>query len=113
LPITSLAQDSKRPAQFIGRAFLLAGRAHDAGRDHSRQADWSRRACNALDYVRPIRKTPIVVNDSRGFFRHRCVLNYIREGHLNADGRRAGRDDREMYGRMGHAGRAAVASMTR
>jgi 3-hydroxyacyl-CoA dehydrogenase/enoyl-CoA hydratase/3-hydroxybutyryl-CoA epimerase len=36
----------------------------------------------ALDYVRAIRKTPIVVNDSRGFYANRCVLNYIKEGHL-------------------------------
>ena len=36
----------------------------------------------ALDFVRAIRKTPIVVNDSRGFYANRCVLNYIREGHL-------------------------------
>ena len=36
----------------------------------------------ALDYVRAIRKTPIVVNDSRGFYANRCVLNYIREGHI-------------------------------
>ena len=36
----------------------------------------------ALDFVRAIRKTPIVVNDSRGFFANRCVLNYIQEGHL-------------------------------
>jgi 3-hydroxyacyl-CoA dehydrogenase/enoyl-CoA hydratase/3-hydroxybutyryl-CoA epimerase len=36
----------------------------------------------ALDFVRAIRKTPIVVNDSRGFYANRCVLNYIREGHI-------------------------------
>jgi 3-hydroxyacyl-CoA dehydrogenase/enoyl-CoA hydratase/3-hydroxybutyryl-CoA epimerase len=36
----------------------------------------------AMDFVRAIRKTPIVVNDSRGFFANRCVLNYIQEGHL-------------------------------
>src|SRR5438105_10932884 len=36
----------------------------------------------ALDFVRRIRKTPIVVNDSRGFYANRCVLNYIGEGHL-------------------------------
>jgi len=36
----------------------------------------------ALDYVRAIRKTPIVVNDSRGFYANRCVMNYLREGHL-------------------------------
>jgi len=36
----------------------------------------------ALDYVRIIRKTPIVVNDSRGFYTSRVVGTYIREGHL-------------------------------
>ncbi|HEY1311273.1 MAG TPA: 3-hydroxyacyl-CoA dehydrogenase family protein, partial [Pseudolabrys sp.] len=36
----------------------------------------------ALDFVRAVRKTPIVVNDSRGFYANRCVLNYIQEGHL-------------------------------
>jgi 3-hydroxyacyl-CoA dehydrogenase/enoyl-CoA hydratase/3-hydroxybutyryl-CoA epimerase len=36
----------------------------------------------ALDYVRAIRKTPIVVNDSRGFYTSRVVGTYIREGHL-------------------------------
>ena len=36
----------------------------------------------ALDYVRLIRKTPIVVNDARGFFANRCVGAYILEGHL-------------------------------
>src|SRR5262249_37990790 len=36
----------------------------------------------ALDYVRAIRKTPIVVNDSRGFFTSRVVGTYVREGHL-------------------------------
>ena len=36
----------------------------------------------ALDFVRAIKKTPIVVNDSRGFYANRCVLAYIQEGHL-------------------------------
>ena len=36
----------------------------------------------ALDFVRTIRKTPIVVNDSRGFFTSRVVGTYLREGHL-------------------------------
>ena len=36
----------------------------------------------ALDYVRAIKKTPIVVKDSRGFYANRCVLAYIQEGHL-------------------------------
>ena len=37
---------------------------------------------HAIDFVRQIKKTPIVVNDTRGFYANRCVLNYIREGHL-------------------------------
>jgi 3-hydroxyacyl-CoA dehydrogenase / enoyl-CoA hydratase / 3-hydroxybutyryl-CoA epimerase len=34
----------------------------------------------ALDYTRQIGKTPIVVNDSRGFFANRCVLRFTAEG---------------------------------
>jgi 3-hydroxyacyl-CoA dehydrogenase/enoyl-CoA hydratase/3-hydroxybutyryl-CoA epimerase len=40
----------------------------------------------ALDYVRAIKKTPIVVNDSRGFFANRCVMAYLLEGHLMLTG---------------------------
>src|SRR6516225_8763974 len=36
----------------------------------------------ARDFVRTIKKTPIVVNDSRGFYTSRVVGTYIREGHL-------------------------------
>jgi 3-hydroxyacyl-CoA dehydrogenase/enoyl-CoA hydratase/3-hydroxybutyryl-CoA epimerase len=36
----------------------------------------------ALDFVRTIRKTPIVVNDSRGFYTSRVVGTYLREGHI-------------------------------
>jgi 3-hydroxyacyl-CoA dehydrogenase/enoyl-CoA hydratase/3-hydroxybutyryl-CoA epimerase len=35
----------------------------------------------ALDFVRAIKKTPIVVNDCRGFFVNRCVANYMVEAH--------------------------------
>jgi len=41
-----------------------------------------RALATALDFVRAIKKTPIVVNDCRGFFANRCVGAYIREGHL-------------------------------
>jgi 3-hydroxyacyl-CoA dehydrogenase/enoyl-CoA hydratase/3-hydroxybutyryl-CoA epimerase len=82
LPITSLAGESKRPADFIGVHFfspvekmrlveiILGKKTGDAA------------LAAALDYVRAIRKTPIVVNDSRGFFTSRVVGTYIREGHL-------------------------------
>jgi 3-hydroxyacyl-CoA dehydrogenase/enoyl-CoA hydratase/3-hydroxybutyryl-CoA epimerase len=82
LPITSLAEASKRPDKFIGVHFfspvermllveiILGKKTGDAA------------LAAALDFVRAIKKTPIVVNDSRGFYANRCVLNYIREGHL-------------------------------
>lgn len=82
LPITSLAENFERPGQYIGVHFfspvekmllveLIMGKK--TGR---------RALAVALDFVRAIKKTPIVVNDCRGFFANRCVLNYIREGHL-------------------------------
>ena len=39
-----------------------------------------RALATAIDYVRKIRKTPIVVNDSRGFYTSRCFATYTREG---------------------------------
>ena len=35
----------------------------------------------AIDYVRAIKKTPIVVNDTRGFYVNRCVLRYMSEAY--------------------------------
>ena len=63
----------------------------------------------ALDYVRAIRKTPIVVNDSRGFYTSRVVGTYIREGHLMlTEGVPAAMiENVGAHGR--HAGRPAVA----
>ena len=78
-----LARDTLQgPRAFRRHSFLFAGRPHDAGRGHSGQKDRRRRPRVALDYVRAIRKTPIVVNDSRGFYTSRVVGTYIREGHL-------------------------------
>jgi 3-hydroxyacyl-CoA dehydrogenase/enoyl-CoA hydratase/3-hydroxybutyryl-CoA epimerase len=35
----------------------------------------------AMDFVRAIRKTPVVVNDTRGFYVNRCVLRYMSEAY--------------------------------
>jgi len=82
LPITSLAQTFKDTPRFVGIHFfspvermmlveiILGKKTGDAA------------LAVALDYVRAIRKTPIVVNDSRGFYTSRVVGTYIREGHL-------------------------------
>src|SRR5215470_12772294 len=82
LPITSLAQDSKRPAQFFGVHFFSPVERMMLVEIIRGKQTGPAALATALDYVRAIRKTPIVVNDSRGFFANRCVLNYIREGHL-------------------------------
>jgi 3-hydroxyacyl-CoA dehydrogenase/enoyl-CoA hydratase/3-hydroxybutyryl-CoA epimerase len=82
LPISSLAKTFKDPGRFVGIHFfspvdrmmlvevILGKKTGDAA------------LAAALDYVRAIRKTPIVVNDSRGFYTSRVVGTYIREGHL-------------------------------
>lgn len=82
LPITSLATEFKDPSRFIGIHFfspvvLMMLTEIIVGKQTGDKA-----LAVALDYVRAIRKTPIVVNDSRGFYANRCVLNYIQEGHL-------------------------------
>ena len=67
--------------EFHRHPLLLAGREDDAGRDHPGQADRRPRAiAKALDFVAQIRKTPIVVNDSRGFYTSRCFGTYVQEG---------------------------------
>jgi 3-hydroxyacyl-CoA dehydrogenase/enoyl-CoA hydratase/3-hydroxybutyryl-CoA epimerase len=82
LPISSLAETAKDPAKFIGIHFfspvermmlvevIMGKKTGDAA------------LAMTLDFVRAIRKTPIVVNDTRGFYANRCVLNYLQEGHL-------------------------------
>lgn len=82
LPITSLAQNVERPSQFIGVHFFSPVEKMLLVELIMGKRTGDRALAVALDFVRAIKKTPIVVNDCRGFFANRCVLNYIREGHL-------------------------------
>jgi 3-hydroxyacyl-CoA dehydrogenase/enoyl-CoA hydratase/3-hydroxybutyryl-CoA epimerase len=82
LPITSLAKEAKRPAQFIGIHFFSPVEKMMLVEIILGKKTGEEALAVALDYVRAIRKTPIVVNDSRGFFTSRVVGTYIREGHL-------------------------------
>ena len=82
LPITSLAAEFKDPARFIGIHFFSPVARMMLTEIIRGKETGDRALAVALDYVRAIRKTPIVVNDSRGFYANRCVLNYIQEGHL-------------------------------
>ena len=80
LPITALAEGVKRQEDFIGLHFfspvdkmplveiIKGGRTGDVA------------LARAFDLVRQIKKTPIVVNDSRGFFTSRVIGHFINEG---------------------------------
>jgi 3-hydroxyacyl-CoA dehydrogenase/enoyl-CoA hydratase/3-hydroxybutyryl-CoA epimerase len=82
LPITSLATEFKDQARFIGIHFFSPVDRMMLVELILGKATGDRALAVALDYVRAIRKTPIVVNDSRGFYTSRVVGTYIREGHL-------------------------------
>ncbi len=81
IPITSLAKNSVRPKNFVGIHFfspvdrmmlveiILGKRTGDKA------------LAVAMDFVRAIGKTPIVVNDTRGFYVNRCVLRYMAESY--------------------------------
>ena len=85
LPITSLAENSQRPDQFIGIHFFSPVEKMLLVEVILGKETGDRAIATALDFVRMIRKTPIVVNDTRGFYANRCVLNFIREGHIMLD----------------------------
>jgi len=82
LPITSLAEGSKDPKNFIGVHFFSPVDKMMLVEIIMGEKTENPALAVALDYVRAIRKTPIVVNDSRGFYTSRVVGTYIREGHL-------------------------------
>lgn len=80
LPITKLAQAWSKPANFIGVHFFSPVEKMPLveiilGKDTGPAA-----IAKALDFVAQIKKTPIVVNDSRGFYTSRCFGTYVQEG---------------------------------
>jgi 3-hydroxyacyl-CoA dehydrogenase/enoyl-CoA hydratase/3-hydroxybutyryl-CoA epimerase len=80
LPITGLAGNVSRPADFIGLHFFSPVDKMPLleiirGEETSDEALY-----HALDLAKLIKKTPIVVNDSRGFFTSRVIGTFINEG---------------------------------
>ncbi len=80
LPITGLAQASARPKHFIGLHFFSPVDKMPlveiiVGRETSDET-----LARGFDYVLQIGKTPIVVNDSRGFYTSRVFATYVMEG---------------------------------
>jgi 3-hydroxyacyl-CoA dehydrogenase/enoyl-CoA hydratase/3-hydroxybutyryl-CoA epimerase len=80
LPITDLAKASARPDQFIGIHFFSPVDKMLLVEIIRGKATGDRAVAKSLDFVRQIRKTPIVVNDARFFYANRCIIPYINEG---------------------------------
>ena len=81
LPISGLAKNSKRPTDFIGVHFFSPVEKMMLTEVILGKETGDKALAVALDYVAAIRKTPIVVNDTRGFFVNRCVFRYIHEAY--------------------------------
>ena len=80
LPITGLAKASKRPKNFIGIHFFSPVEKMPLVEIIVGKQTSDETIARALDYVGQLKKTPIVVNDSRGFYTSRCFGTYTAEG---------------------------------
>ncbi|GAB3537942.1 3-hydroxyacyl-CoA dehydrogenase NAD-binding domain-containing protein [Noviherbaspirillum agri] len=80
LPITGLAQASERPANFIGLHFFSPVDKMPLVEIIVGEKTSEETLARGFDYVQQIKKTPIVVNDSRGFYTSRVFATYIMEG---------------------------------
>ncbi|WP_299910513.1 3-hydroxyacyl-CoA dehydrogenase NAD-binding domain-containing protein [uncultured Paracoccus sp.] len=80
LPISELAKASSRPDQFIGIHFFSPVDKMLLVEIIKGRKTGPRAVAKALDFVRQIKKTPIVVNDARFFYANRCIIPYINEG---------------------------------
>jgi 3-hydroxyacyl-CoA dehydrogenase/enoyl-CoA hydratase/3-hydroxybutyryl-CoA epimerase len=80
LPITGLAEASSRPANFIGLHFFSPVDKMPLVEIIRGKQTSDETLARAMDFVKKIRKTPIVVNDSRGFYTSRVFATYVTEG---------------------------------
>ena len=80
LPITGLAEGVSRPDDFIGIHFFSPVDKMQLVEIIAGEKTNDTTIANALDYVQQIKKIPIIVNDSRGFFTSRVIGRFINEG---------------------------------
>ncbi len=87
LPITRLAKAWSKPENFIGVHFFSPVEKMPLVEIILGEQTGPAAIAKALDFVAQIKKTPIVVNDSRGFYTSRCFGTYVQEGaELVAEG---------------------------
>ena len=80
LPITGLASASRRPKNFIGLHFFSPVDKMPLVEIITGEETSTETLARSLDLVKQMRKTPIVVKDSRGFFTSRVFATYVQEG---------------------------------
>jgi len=80
IPITLLAESSERPENFIGIHFFSPVDKMPLVEIIVGEKTKAKAIAAAVDYTVAIRKVPIVVNDSRGFFTSRCFGTFCSEG---------------------------------
>ncbi|WP_371668065.1 3-hydroxyacyl-CoA dehydrogenase NAD-binding domain-containing protein [Streptomyces sp. NBC_00289] len=80
LPITALAEGVRRQGDFIGLHFFSPVDKMPLVEIIKGERTGEEALARAFDLVRQIKKTPIVVNDSRGFFTSRVIGHFINEG---------------------------------
>ncbi|GGV82221.1 3-hydroxyacyl-CoA dehydrogenase NAD-binding domain-containing protein [Streptomyces thermoviolaceus] len=80
LPITALAEGVQRQDDFIGLHFFSPVDKMPLVEIVKGERTGEEALARAFDLVRQIDKTPIVVNDSRGFFTSRVIGHFLNEG---------------------------------
>ncbi|MDQ3151473.1 MAG: 3-hydroxyacyl-CoA dehydrogenase family protein, partial [Actinomycetota bacterium] len=80
LPITDLASGVSRPADFLGLHFFSPVDKMPLVEIIRGEQTSDAALAAAVDVVQAIKKTPIVVNDSRGFFTSRVIGTFLNEG---------------------------------
>ncbi len=80
LPVAGLAEACPDPARFLGVHFFSPVRRMALVEVIRGPRTGDAAVAKALDLVRQLRKTPIVVNDARFFYANRCILPYVDEG---------------------------------
>ncbi|MBK8839024.1 MAG: enoyl-CoA hydratase/isomerase family protein [Hyphomonadaceae bacterium] len=80
LPITGLAKASKRPANFIGIHFFSPVERMGLVEIIMGKETTQETLAKTMDYVLKIKKTPVAVNDFRGFYTSRVFGTYPEEG---------------------------------
>ena len=80
LPITGLAKAAKKPENFIGLHFFSPVDKMPLVEIIVGKATSQEALARAFDFVLKLKKTPIVVNDSRGFFTSRVFSTFVMEG---------------------------------